>query len=312
MRSASRGPAAAHLLRWLVPLGVSACFVDAPDADDAATGSSSTTDGAESTSSTGDTLDSVDSTTTGEETTSEPATSDTSSSESSSTGNDPPLCGCPEPNLFCDGFEMFPGPWGMPGGGGGIEEQDNDDAMCGAASGRIAVVDTNQFAALSASIDTTAAELFATRHALRMFMKADVECGNQGEFARVLQFKYETALGAVMYSWEVAVVAGQLRLTGTNHTPAPVNWIVGMPLPGEWVELQLVADFTVTPPSAEVLIDGESWIQTGDPAAPELVPEADTADAPTMVIGPFLYTSEFMTECAVRYDDVSVALVPTE
>jgi hypothetical protein len=312
MRPASRGSAAAHLLRWLLPLGVPACFVDAPNADDAATGSSSSTSGAESTSSTGDTLDTVDTTTTSEETTSEPATSDTSSSESSSTGNDSPQCGCPEPNLFCDGFEMFPGPWAMPGGGGGIEMQDNDDAMCGAASGLIAVQETNQYAVLTGSTDASAAELFATRHSLRMFIKVDPLCGSQGGFVRVVELQYKYSNGGHIYSWQVAVVAGQLRLTGTNHMGIPQNWIEATALPDEWVQLELVADFTAELPTASVLIDGDLWIESGDPAAIPLTPGRDTATPVAMALGPFFYMTPFAEDCTVRYDDVSVSLVETD
>ncbi len=313
MRSAPRGLSAADLVLRFLPLVASSCFVDAPDADDAASSSSSATTEVDSTSSTGNAPETADTTSSDEITTEPSTTTDTSTSaaESSSTGSDPPQCGCPEPNVFCEGFEDYPGPWGMPNGGGGTEAQD-DDAMCGASSALLSVQPTDEFAALSGAIGATAAELYASPHSVRTFMKLDLGCANQGDFVRLLDVQYLKTDGTHVYTWQIAVGNGQTRLTGTNLNDGPVNWYEGTLLPDdEWFAMQLDVDFTMEPPAAVLSIDGEPWLAS-DATAMLLELDNDTATPGALILGPYLYDQPFAMECNVRYDDVSVAFVETE
>lgn len=316
MRSVPRGPTAVDLLALLLPAFATGCFVDAPDTDDAASSSGSSTTDVDPTGTTSLTTDVVDtSTTASADTTGDPVTSGASSSESSTTGTDPAQCGCPEPHEFCDGFEMFPGPWSMPDGGGGIEQQDNDDAMCGVASGLLAVEPTNTYAVATGNIDASAADLFATPHVVRTFMKADLDCANQGDFVRVLEVQYKKTDGSIIYSWQIALALGQMRLTSANINNldgGPVSYSEAFALPADWFELQLLTDFTVDPPTAAVLVDGDTVVDTGGQAPEPLIVDRDTSTPGALVLGPYIFDTPFTLACAVRYDDISVAFDRTD
>jgi hypothetical protein len=294
MRSSTRSCASAELagLVWLV--SATACFTDPPAVGEDTSSGSTTGDATSSISSDAATTSSTTASTTD------------AAADSSSTGDMLLECGCPEDNVFCDGFEGGLRPW-LPlldGGGSATEEIDADG--CGPRSARLQVVSGNTSAALAGHVTASIATLVAAPHSVRALVRPDLACGTETGFVRILEFRVPQSVRGQWYSWRVAIHEGQVRLTATDHTETFASWEGDAATPQGWTDVRLDFDLTLVPPTAQVRIDGELVVESGDDA-PGLSDAADADDAVSaVVLGPYQTDAPFIEGCAILYDEVWV------
>jgi len=305
MHASPRGPRSIALSLVLA----TACFDDPPsldgDSGSTASGDSSSsvaTDAPATMSTTTDSTSGVDETVDGSTTATDASTDGTSSTTGEPT---PRECGCPAENVFCDGFESWPGPWGFPDGGGGTEDQDLEMAYCETASVRTEVSSGATYAVLNAPLATTTGEWVAAAGSVHALVRVSPGCAAEAGFVRVFDFQLRTPMGGHWYAWSVAVAGGQTRLTATNNQLTTMSWTTDA-LPDDWVELRLDVDFTGAEPSAVLHIGEDSAMESS--GAPGLLDGAfsETA-APHVVLGSYFFDTPVTNDCTVWYDDVWAA-----
>ncbi|HET6584973.1 MAG TPA: hypothetical protein VFG69_16065, partial [Nannocystaceae bacterium] len=298
----------------LVSLALAAaCFSDPPTASsDTSTGSTTAAD--ESTSratSRGDTTSltsAVDSTSNEVDASGAmSATGDVTTTLSDSTGSEPEECQCPEPNVFCDGFEDWPGPWMSNPDGDGTTMPDPRAPRCGLAAGHTQVDPDDLYALLQGPLETSAQELTSKPYSVHAFVDVEPSCTQMASFVRVLELRLGRTGGGLWYRWVVAVHGDQVRLTAANEFAVSFDWFSESALPDGWGELRLDVDYATSPPSAQLWVDGAMTIESTFEGPPITDGAFQEKLPPHSELGPFYYDAPFMSECTVRYDHVWVA-----
>jgi hypothetical protein len=305
MRSSTRGSTAAAFVGLL---GLSSCFSDPPNVGD----ETSTSDDTGATSSSGPTTssetdvsdDAGDSSTTD---VSDDTGESSSGGDSSTTGDAPLECGCPDGNVFCDGFENGLRPWLELLSGGGSATEELDAGGCGPEAARLQVVTGNTSAALAGHVDATTDMLIGAPYSVRALVRPDAACGNEPGFVRLLEFRLPQSVRGQWYSWRVAIHDGEVRLTAMDHEETFASWEAASVLPPGWIDVRIDFDLTAMPPAAQVSIDDVLVVESGADA-PALSDMASEDDAPNaVVLGPYQTEAPFIEGCAILYDEVWVA-----
>lgn len=303
MRSSTRGSTAAALVGLI---GLSSCFSDPPHAgDETSTGDDTTRDGTTS-DDTGATSSS-DPTTSSTMDVSDDTGDSSSGGDSSTTGDAPLACGCPDGNVFCDGFENGLRPWLELLSGGGSATEELDAGGCGPEAARLQVVTGNTSAALAGHVDATTEMLIGAPYSVRALVRPDAACGNEAGFVRLLEFRLPQSVRGQWYSWRVAIHDGEVRLTAIDHEETFASWEAASVLPSGWIDVRIDFDLTAMPPAAQVSIDDVLVVESGADA-PALSDMASEDDAPNaVVLGPYQTEAPFIEGCAILYDEVWVA-----
>jgi hypothetical protein len=299
MRLSTRRSAPAELLVWLA--SVTSCFSDPPAVEEDTSSGSPTGEASDSASSNDAT---TASTTDGSADSGE--TTGTSAIDSGSTGEEPLECGCPQDNVFCDGFEGGLRPWLelLDGGGSATEEIDADG--CGPRSARLQVVSGDTSAALAGHVTASISTLIATPHSVRALVRPDAACGTEAGFVRILEFRVPQSVRGQWYSWRIAIHEGQVRLTATDHQDAFASWEGDDAMPQDWADVRLDFDLAAVPPIAQVRIDGELVVESGNDALPLSDAAGEDEAMAAVVLGPYQTEAPFIEGCAILYDEVWV------